>query len=1486
MCGHVFCAQCTRHSLLPHGETKTQSAKVCNYCYNKSMQRENDPANQVDRDDVDEEHAAAAHTRWHNPQSDRTTTAGIAMPGASVDVNPSNGKGEHVQHFDFLGSSPYTLLSKSKCGYLYDPVVAQNQSTVQANPVSPEARAEDGSLHVEAAGVQEEEVLNPRVDESNSTKEVNHPGSNTVVSVRVTAGAKSSAPSSQAWPKSEGYVSNCGNSKDMQVFQQVAEDVDWVPPRDVTDQDSLHEAESEEVSSSGRDFHRRVRTDVHAYTRQYYLKLAKQILVSLKVDELEKWVQILPVLAESAAAAVDKVAGLDFGVMEPKFFIKIKRVQGSSPEKSCIVQGVTCRKNVVHKKMPKLIRSPKVMLLRGSVEYQRVENQLSSFDTLMDQEKQHLQLAIARIMQHRPDVILVEQTMSRYAQDLLLQNNVALVLNVKSTLLERIARCTGGTIAPAQELFKMSEGMMGSCSEFRVENISTGCNGAKTLMHFDGCPEPLGCTVLLHGKTQASLEGPKKALKLLSLAAWNACLEESFVSDLLVAAASSIWLREMAVGGVEIALKRVSQIATALPKFIEAWNTINFQGVVHSVSPNVLHVDDPDTESSSILEERNQEVKGNTLGIFNEQHIYVSIAATSPRKGQLCEPAQVHRLDFYSSTDVPLNFFLAAILPHEENVCPNRECKESNTGHLRYYRHGNGQIIVSCHVLEGDDSLPATAYDRPFWIWVEKSGSRRSLLHPLTGCLSLGQFFALVFSVGRVTSSLSQFAAQHEDLEDEVLWGVRACLESVPFGPETSAFFIGQGKSVVRFCYEAITAYQVSLPMKDLHLDDNSDTSWRLLEVEELYQAAERSYDDIILSLETLISNFRMKDNLGNQLEAMKKEAQIQRNLFLEKVRLSSTGKGNKDVSESKKDAQPIHILEVNHLRRSLEVSITHWATRIQETQAQLGSAGNAAGKQKLPMGHRGSMSQNEYNQTEDAKDLPHHKRSQSVPLISHSQLYESNHDSDYGARSQEDMVFGTEYSSVTLDGMPSKPASQESDTTVSTMPFLPHLKGRLFLPDGQNNEVVVVYDNEPTTIIAHMLVSEAYKVKLAKASQFARCEGGRALAGVESGKQSRSPDSSQAEKTAAKPSRVRRGSVAGDLAGAAVTTQPFSIMDTQNKSRTNSQQSSPGISEGSESLKEQPLYNETDVLLSKEPAHIEYTFEDVSTNGQKSQFKVVAVYAPQFSELRKVALAGDGEPGYVKSLCRCMKWDSTGGKSNAYFAKTLDNRLVVKQMSRSEMHSFLQFGPSYFEYMSQALSTDVPSALCKILGVYQLSIKHMGPNVEKDTRIDLMVMENVFYGRKVNKIYDLKGSLRSRYADERGRPNAVLLDENLLQQLVTEPLLVSPMGHGDLSAALKRDTEMLSKLNVMDYSLIVGVDEESKELVVGIIDYVRQYTWDKQLESWVKSYGILGGGKRVPTIITPKEYMKRFQNAMALYFSVVPSSDPRQVLQDGEHLL
>lgn len=44
------------------------------------------------------------------------------------------------------------------------------------------------------------------------------------------------------------------------------------------------------------------------------------------------------------------------------------------------------------------------------------------------------------------------------------------------------------------------------------------------------------------------------------------------------------------------------------------------------------------------------------------------------------------------------------------------------------------------------------------------------------------------------------------------------------------------------------------------------------------------------------------------------------------------------------------------------------------------------------------------------------------------------------------------------------------------------------------------------------------------------------------------------------------------------------------------------------------------------------------------------------------------------------------------------------------------------------------------------------------------MVMENLFYERKFQLIYDLKGNTRNRHVEPTGRQGEVLLDSNLEQ--------------------------------------------------------------------------------------------------------------------------
>lgn len=181
---------------------------------------------------------------------------------------------------------------------------------------------------------------------------------------------------------------------------------------------------------------------------------------------------------------------------------------------------------------------------------------------------------------------------------------------------------------------------------------------------------------------------------------------------------------------------------------------------------------------------------------------------------------------------------------------------------------------------------------------------------------------------------------------------------------------------------------------------------------------------------------------------------------------------------------------------------------------------------------------------------------------------------------------------------------------------------------------------------------------------------------------------------------------------------------------------------------------------------------------------------------------------------------------------------------------------------MASVLFDGLPSVIAKMLGFFQVFIKN--PVTGTDIKLDLLVTENLFYDRVPSLIFDLKGSMRNRKIQSTGEQNEVLLDENMVEFISNSPLFAREHSKKLLRASVWNDTLFLGRQNVMDYSLMIGVDEARKELVVGIIDCIRTYTWDKKLESWIKDRGFAGGGRNRPTVTSPKEYKSRFREAMA----------------------
>ena len=258
------------------------------------------------------------------------------------------------------------------------------------------------------------------------------------------------------------------------------------------------------------------------------------------------------------------------------------------------------------------------------------------------------------------------------------------------------------------------------------------------------------------------------------------------------------------------------------------------------------------------------------------------------------------------------------------------------------------------------------------------------------------------------------------------------------------------------------------------------------------------------------------------------------------------------------------------------------------------------------------------------------------------------------------------------------------------------------------------------------------------------------------------------------------------------------------------------------------------------------------------NKIKILIYYPRQFEALRmsENILLND----FIKSLALSNIWsDNTGGKSNAFFIKSYDNLYVFKNLKNNEFKMFKSYAIKFFKFMFKVnFEKKKKSFLAKLYGMFEVHID--------SERYYYIAMENLFFGldpASSLKIYDLKGSETNRYIAN-SKANQVLFDTNFKIDQNGEPLSLYNQDKEFLVEAIENDTKFLSKRNLIDYSLLLIIDSKNSVIKMGIIDYLRLFTWDKQVESIGKKMIKAGA---TPTIINAADYRKRFQEAMGKYF-------------------
>ncbi|KAG2633689.1 hypothetical protein PVAP13_2NG029300 [Panicum virgatum] len=1072
--------------------------------------------------------------------------------------------------------------------------------------------------------------------------------------------------------------------------------------------------------------------------------------------------------------------------------------------------------------------------------------------------------------------------------------------------------------------------------KFVEEHNITGEDGRKSLKTFlflEGFPRPLGCTILLKGAAREELKKIKRVLHFTVFAAYHLILETSFFADQkLFTTDKPTTGKEKCFKTNALHLDPCydsSENSDTMKHPTCDDQYANQEKFIHTERPILLHLhdnktmtpEDPavhidskgiwsypslpvsvpstnfmqDTPSSdyavsntcdgfdgSSFMDTSKEVQKKQLsgekfqekanGIcaesgasLNTQDILISMSCQHIRNQVVCERSHLSRITYYGYFDTSLGRYLQDTLLNEKHSCLS--CGESPEAHMYSYTHHNGTLTVLVKRLPLESSLSGEAQGR-IWMWTRclrcsAKPTNRVIISSSARNLSFGKFLELSFSTHSAAKKLSSCGhLLHRD-----------CLR-----------FFGFGSRVAMFIYSSVEIYSTCKPPLTLEFNNRNKKDWLDVEVNNVHLKWKQLFSEIENGIQDLRSRYTTQ-TMGEGTNVSVYEV-----LLLEVTRMLTQEKNEVEAFNQVATPESFahEILGLNWLYQQLLLGFYIWDLRLlhilQYTKINTVSSDNSIHERtvKSELKNSGSIA------LQDTPLMKNIGTERNEATISSSSSFDDSCCNKILDKAQLiDNLIIKEHelpvyqdhnvrSSLSSPGEATENGSHQFEATVEIAnefcleksPYTNHEQPAA----SKVNEiyrVVIPSDDAGKWVwnqFSHLELE--YKKEL---------QGGSLYKFHLINKYT--PCSSSLTQLKRQMDLghfiVGRGGNILSIAEEEVSSIIAVALTISEQQGFSSEAASSNLDRNASML--------SSILASKiSPEESTSGFYDsflsafkdlhpeIDLNNEKialrSKYTVVCIYAKQFHDLRKICCPS--ELAYISSISRCKHWDAQGGKSKVFFAKSMDDRFIIKQIKKTEFDSFLKFGLEYFKHFGVSEVSNNPTCLAKILGIYQVKETRNG----KETRANFMVMENLLFGHNILRRYDLKGALFSRYISDSKNPEMVLLDQNFIEDMRTMPIYIEGKTKNLMERAIWNDTAFLSNMNVMDYSLFVGVDKQKKELVFGIIDYLRQYTWDKQLESWVKT-SLFVPKNLSPTVISPREYKIRFRAFMSQYFLSVPDA-------------
>lgn len=1241
----------------------------------------------------------------------------------------------------------------------------------------------------------------------------------------------------------------------------------------------------------------------------------------------DPWASVLLQPLYTAAASVH--AEFLPNQIDPREWIKVKRICGGTPQDIDCISGTIFTHALAQRVMPSHIQNPRILLITFPIEYSRGTGSYMSLEPILAQEQEYLRKLVTRIEALKPTMLLSTTSIARSALEMLSLAGIAVACYVPENAIQRLARYTQADVLSSFDKLSTNP-RLGFCSEFERRIYRYG-DMAKTFLFFTGISANSGCTIILRGE-ENELAQVKPLMEVMAVVVTSLKLETALMRDQFVL------LPAIDDGPVLSSSPFVDFGRPYLQKLTQQLE----DEVVHAkttieIEPEKEEADQDDSELidwksraidlgikvplelpggwqllrryvAQIQNNRHEQAHGRWNKVqeqwdqletqspylfsptFHQSLVVLFASACRPVSGIICIGPESVMMDYYLNSDLTLGQWIEQFCQTYNDSCPEN-CGHAMSEHDRYYIHGEGRL--SCAVEPHDCPMPGMTDTILMWSYCKKCDQVQPVvpMSSSTWKYSLGKYFELAFW-GKPLS-LRAGVCPHNIYRDHVR-------------------YFGWHNLAVKVEYQAIDLFDVKTPTPIRHVDSVGAINYKIdsfvdiraqlirfwesvlycvnqvklegLDEEKLSEGLETlaqfkqraEYDrdvsvnlldrtfvtsepedtlalnNVYLHVQALVEkwhqDFSTFDGMffPSEKDIRRVTAQHLRSMFLEDEKLSedSSGPGLAPAAEITGQAeatsssepaespdedevtQPMPIIGMPDLSPQKPTSSVRVQTKFgNKIDFEVGSLENQAPKPQIKpkkeqhvsllVKHFEELSREfELERTRERQRLKERRDAltlkQAPPVAEILQdlndAEEDWNDDDVQQRTHVDKSSGREFP---------ESGREEDAQSVVTAGSAPDLD---LAPDSESKGLVPLL--ERNSLIKSLVNFWAERS---------------------------STRWSEIEYMLSPTEHLFNDSlvVIREDEPSSIIAFCLSLPDYQSRIRA-------GISSEPDNVlsAEQRILKQTGV-------HMRYQFEERQT---KISCKIF--FSEQFDAIREQCGI---ESEYLQSLSRCIPWEGSGGKSGSSFMKTRNGRFILKEMSQPEFDAFVSIAPSYFEYTSQALFHELPSVLARIFGFYQIQIR----NVNRQYKLYVMVMENLFYGQDSLRLFDLKGSMRNRKAAETGKANEVLLDENMVEYIHEHPLFVREHTKKMLRTSLYNDSLFLTKMNVMDYSLVIGINEQTRTVYAGLVDFVRTYTWDKKIESWVK--GRTTTRVKEPTVISPRQYKVRFRESMEQYFLMVP---------------